>query len=167
LKSLIIYYSRTGNTANVAHVLHKSTKSDIEEIKDRTDRSGILGYLRSSKDALFGKDADVEGLKYEINDYNSIFIGGPVWVLRPATPVSTMIKRLDLRNKNIVLFVTCGGNHGKSLDMMSDLVVKNGGNVIHSFVVKTSKSDASMVVQSAEDEIDKLKEIVKKKKVSE
>jgi len=163
LKSLILYYSRTGNTANVARVLHKNTKSDIEEIKDRTDRSGILGYLRSGKDALFGKEADVEGLKYEINDYNSIFIGGPVWVLRPATPISTMIKRLDLKNKNIILFVTCGGNHGKALDMMTNLVVKNGGNVIHSFVIKTSKVDSGLVVQSAEDEIAKLKEIVKKK----
>ncbi len=167
MKSLILYYSRTGNTANVAQVLHKNTKSDIEEIKDRTDRSGILGYLRSGKDALFGKEADVEGLKYEINDYNSIFIGGPVWVLRPATPISTMIKRLDLKNKNVILFVTCGGNHGKALDMMTSLVVKNGGNVIHSFVIKTSKVDAGMVVQSAEDEIAKLKEVVKKKKVSE
>lgn len=163
MKSLILYYSRTGNTANVARVLHKNTKSDIEEIKDRTDRSGILGYLRSGKDALFGKEADVEGLKYEINDYNSIFIGGPVWVLRPATPISTMIKRLDLKNKNIILFVTCGGNHGKALDMMTNLVVKNGGNVIHSFVIKTSKVDSGLVVQSAEDEIAKLKEIVKKK----
>jgi len=163
LKSLILYYSRTGNTANVARVLHKNTKSDIEEIKDRTDRSGILGYLRSGKDALFGKEADVEGLKYEINDYNSIFIGGPVWVLRPATPISTMIKRLDLKNKNIILFVTCGGNHGKALDVMTNLVVKNNGNVIHSFVIKTSKVDSGLVVQSAEDEIAKLKEIVKKK----
>jgi flavorubredoxin len=147
----------------VARVLHKNTKSDIEEIKDRTDRSGILGYLRSGKDALFGKEADVEGLKYEINDYNSIFIGGPVWVLRPATPISTMIKRLDLKNKNIILFVTCGGNHGKALDVMTNLVVKNNGNVIHSFVIKTSKVDSGLVVQSAEDEIAKLKEIVKKK----
>lgn len=163
MKSLILYYSRTGNTANVARVLHKNTKSDIEEIKDRTDRSGILGYLRSGKDALFGKEADVEGLKYEINDYNSIFIGGPVWVLRPATPISTMIKRLDLKNKNIILFVTCGGNHGKALDVMTNLVVKNNGNVIHSFVIKTSKVDSGLVVQSAEDEIAKLKEIVKKK----
>lgn len=163
MKSLILYYSRTGNTANVARVLNKNTKSDIEEIRDRTDRSGILGYLRSGKDALFGKEADVEGLKYEINDYNSIFIGGPVWALRPATPISTMIKRLDLKNKNVILFVTCGGNHGKALDMMTNLVVKNGGNVIHSFVIKTSKVDSSLVVQSAEDEIAKLKEIVKKK----
>ncbi len=164
MKSLILYYSRTGNTANVAEVLSKSIKSDVEAIKDRKDRSGILGYLSSGKDVLFGKEADIEGISSNIKEYGTIFLGTPVWVLKPSTPVTTMIKRLDLRDKNIVLFATCGGSPGKTLDFMSDLVTKNGGKVLHSFLVKTGKMDATGIAQAAGEEIAKLKEIISKKK---
>lgn len=164
MKSLILYYSRTGNTANVAQALHKAIKSDIEEVKDRKDRSGILGYLSSGKDALFGKEADIESIKSGLKDYNNIFIGGPVWALRPSTPVSTLIKRLDLKGKKVVLFVTYGGNPGKALEKMSSLATANGGNVIYRFVVKTSKMDAAMLAQASESEVVKFKETVIKKR---
>ncbi|MBM3199816.1 hypothetical protein FJZ53_02675 [Candidatus Woesearchaeota archaeon] len=164
MKSLILYYSRTGNTANVAEVIHKSTKSDIEEVKDRADRSGVIGYIKAGKDTIFGAEADIEGIKSDINNYGSIFIGGPVWVMKPATPVTTLIKRLDLKNKQVVLFVTCGGNPGKSLEVMSDLVMKNGGLVLHRFFIKTGKLDAAGVVQAAQEEVAKLKQAVSKNK---
>ena len=52
MKILIAYYSRTGSTKIVAEKLMAMTGADIEEIKDKTDRSGIIGYMRSGREAM-------------------------------------------------------------------------------------------------------------------
>jgi hypothetical protein len=46
LKSLVVFYSRTGNARFVAQTIAARVSADIEEVIDLKKRSGIIGYLR-------------------------------------------------------------------------------------------------------------------------
>jgi len=45
MKTLVAYYSRTGNTKKVAVEIAKNLKADIDEIIDKKDRSGMIGWI--------------------------------------------------------------------------------------------------------------------------
>ena len=49
MKTIVVYYSRTGNTRKVAEELADTLKCDIEQIIDTQKRSDVLGFLRSGK----------------------------------------------------------------------------------------------------------------------
>jgi flavodoxin len=51
---LIVYYSRTGHTRDVARAIRDELGCEIERTADRGRRGGVLGYLRSGFDAVFG-----------------------------------------------------------------------------------------------------------------
>jgi len=50
-KTLIVYYSRTGNTRKIAETLSRMLDSEIDEIIDQKNRSGPIGWLMSGRDA--------------------------------------------------------------------------------------------------------------------
>ena len=51
MKSLVVYYTRTGNTKFVAETIAAELGSDIEEVVDIKKREGTLGYMSASRDA--------------------------------------------------------------------------------------------------------------------
>ena len=51
MKSLVIFYSRTGNTKKVAENIANDLNCDIEEIFDTKNRAGSIGWLSAGKDA--------------------------------------------------------------------------------------------------------------------
>lgn len=52
MKTLVVFYSRTGNTKKMAKILAKELHADIDEIVDLKNRKGILGYIFSGRDAM-------------------------------------------------------------------------------------------------------------------
>ena len=51
MKSLVVYYSRTGNAKFVAQTIAEQLGSEIEEIKDLKSREGALGWISAGRDA--------------------------------------------------------------------------------------------------------------------
>lgn len=56
MRSLVVYYSRTGNTRYVAEKIATEFNADLEEIIDKKNRSGSLGYAISRLDATKDKE---------------------------------------------------------------------------------------------------------------
>ena len=109
MNALVIYYSRSGNTAKIAQRVANALECDIEEIIDTKKRSGILGYLRSGRDAG-GKSLTV--LKEPINDpasFDLVVIGTPLWAGHVSTPVRTYIHQNQAKLKSVAFFCTAGG----------------------------------------------------------
>ena len=49
---LVVFYSRTGNTRTIAREIAEALEADIEEVEDTTGRSGLIGWLKSGRDAV-------------------------------------------------------------------------------------------------------------------
>lgn len=96
MKSIVIYYTRTGNARFVAETIAKTIGADIEEVVDLTDRSGSKGYLLAGRDATKGSETKIVETKKSPKDYDLIIVGQPVWAFAPTPAIRTYLKQNDL-----------------------------------------------------------------------
>lgn len=115
MKTLIIYYSLEGNTKLIAETIAKETKSDILEIKTKKNypTGGLKKYLWGGKSVLFNQKPELMEITIDINEYDRLFIGTPIWVGTYAPPFNTFIENYNIANKKIGLFACHGGGGAK------------------------------------------------------
>jgi flavodoxin len=109
VKSLIVYYTRTGNAKFVAETIAAQLGSDIEEVVDQKKRSGPLGWLSGGRDATQEKETQIASTKLSPENYDLIVVGTPVWASRPTPAIRTYLKQNGLSGKKVALFITMGG----------------------------------------------------------
>ena len=115
-KTLVVYFSATGNTKAAAQRLAQEFNADLYEIipevpytaadldwRDKTSRSTIEMNDKSSRPAI-------QGLCENIADYDTVWIGFPIWWYTAPTIVNTFIEAHDLSGKVINVFATSGGS---------------------------------------------------------
>jgi flavodoxin len=106
MKSLVVYYTRTGNAKFVAETIAAELGSDIEEIVDQKKRAGPLGWVSAGRDSTQEKEAQIVPTKLSPQNYDLIIIGTPIWAWRPTPAIRTYLKQNDLSGKKIALFFT-------------------------------------------------------------
>ena len=115
-KKLVAYFSASGTTANVAKNLAKAAGADLYEIKpavpyskadlnwmDKQSRSSVEMRDKSSRPALADADANIA-------DYDTIFIGFPIWWYVAPTIINSFLEAYDFSGTKIVLVATSGGS---------------------------------------------------------
>lgn len=115
-KTLITYFSASGTTKKAAERIANIINADIFEIEpveiytkedldymDKNSRTTIEMNDKTSRPQIKNKVNN-------INDYNTIIIGFPVWWYTAPTIINTFIEENDLTNKSIYVFVTSGGS---------------------------------------------------------
>jgi len=122
LKSLVVYYTRTGNARFVAETIAAEIGSDVEEVIDMKKRSGILGYLGGGRDARQGKETQITPSKKSPADYELIIVGTPIWAARPTPAITTYLKKNDLSGKKIAIFFTQAGKKPKGIEQTKALI---------------------------------------------
>jgi flavodoxin len=124
LKSLVVYYSRSGNTKRVAEMMARELKADLQELVDKRGRGGLLGFLRAGRDAMKKRITELEPLSQSPNDYDLILVGTPVWTSNPAPAVRAFLQSHDLSGKKVALFCTMSARGGEeALAGMKGLLV--------------------------------------------
>jgi len=124
MKTLVVYYSRSGNTKKVAEEISNRIKCDIEEIIDNKNRKGIIGWLRSGRDAHSKKLTTIKEIIKDPSKYDLVAIGTPVWAGLMAPAVRTYIYENKGKFKNVGFFCTCGSSPGdiKTFEEMEDYI---------------------------------------------
>lgn len=122
MKSLVVYYTRTGNARFAAETIAAEIGADVEEIVDMKNRSGKLAYLTSGSDARRGKETEISSTKKSPADYDLLIVGTPVWASRPAPAVTTYLKKNNLAGKKVALFFTQGGKKPSAIDQTKALI---------------------------------------------
>ncbi len=115
-KKLVAYFSASGKTASVAKALADAAGADLYEIKpavpyskadlnwmDKQSRSSVEMRDASSRPALADTDANIA-------DYDTVFIGFPIWWYVAPTIINSFLEAYDFSGKKIVLFATSGGS---------------------------------------------------------
>jgi flavodoxin len=109
MKTLVVYFSRSGHTAQVAREIAQRMGADVEEIREARQRAGIWGYCRSALQVLTRAQTPIEPSRYDPAGYDNIVLGTPVWIQRPAPPVVTYARRHAASFKRVAFFCTEGG----------------------------------------------------------
>lgn len=116
-KKLVAYFSASGVTAKVADMLADAVGADIYEIRpevpytkadlnwmDKKSRSTIEMNDKSIRPAIADRDA-------QIDQYDTIFLGFPIWWYVAPTIINTFLESYDFTAKKIILFATSGGSN--------------------------------------------------------
>ena len=122
LKSLIVYYSRTGNTRFVAETIAAEIGADVEEVVDLKKRSGPLGFLIGGKDARQGKETKISPTTKIPNDYELVIFGTPVWAGKPAPAINTYLKKNNLSGTKVAAYFTKGQKKSQAIKEAKMLV---------------------------------------------
>jgi len=128
-KTLVSFFSATGITKAVAQKLAEILKSDIYEIKpkipytnadlnwmDKKSRSTMEMDDKSSRPEIIVDKIDIE-------KYDTIFLGFPIWWYVAPTLINTFLESYDFSNKKIIIFATSGGsNFGGTIEYLKKSV---------------------------------------------
>jgi len=122
MKSLVVFYSRTGTAKRVALEITKGLQGDSEEIIDQKDRKGAKGFLIGGGDAALKKTTEINQITKDPSEYDLVVIGTPVWSFTMAPAVRTYIMQNKQKFKKVAFFCTAGNTGLKTtLKDMQDL----------------------------------------------
>ena len=110
MKILVAFYSRTGVTRQAAQVLAECLSCDLEEIVDRRKRSGLLGWLRSGRDAWRKRLTEIEPATRDPGGYELVVLGTPVWAFTMAPAVRTYLAAHAPKLAKVAFLCTMGGS---------------------------------------------------------
>ncbi len=112
-KTLVIYYSLTGRTKDIALQIQKFTNANIYEIKTKEEiKQGPSLYITSKKQISSKNYPEIINDFPNIEEYDTIFVGSPIWWYTATPAVLEFLKQFDFKNKNVVPFSTQGSNYG-------------------------------------------------------
>lgn len=115
-KVLVAYVSMTGTTAKVAQTLANVTGGELYEIEPEKRYTNADLNWRNEQSRCYVEMHDLKfrpalkGKKANIADYETIYIGFPIWWNVAPTLLNTFIEAHDLKGKTIVPFATSGGS---------------------------------------------------------
>jgi flavodoxin len=155
MKSLVVFYSVTDKTKLVSQTIAKAlnaTLLEIEEAKPRKLKS--LTYLSAGFAAIRDKETAINPVNVDLRQYDTIFIGSPIWASRPTPAINSFIYANNFEGKSIVPFFTMGGNNSdKALQNITAKIEKSQGKVIGSFAVKTYGISDDQIIARAKEAI--------------
>lgn len=110
MKTLIVYYSLSGNARVVADSLAAEIGGTVAEIHCRRYRPGLWGETLAAWDNRGDYRPKIEALAHRVEDFDLVILGGPVWASRPAAPLRSFLHRVAGRLPQTALFLTHGGS---------------------------------------------------------
>jgi len=114
MKTLVIYYSLSGNTLKVAEAIANALEADVIRLKDRRSRTGLFGILRTIYQVLFSRPAKIRFASTDPYQYDLLILGAPVWIMKLAPPMRSYILKEKDRFKKVAFFCTEGSSGGSS-----------------------------------------------------
>lgn len=117
-KSLVLYYSQSGNTEEIATFISNSIKSDlcrIEALHAYPENYDDL-VARVHKELEQKIDPAYKAVSIDVEDYDTVFIGTPNWGGTIALPLATFIKDQDWTDKTVVPFLTHAGAGAEEIE---------------------------------------------------
>lgn len=148
-RKLVAYFSASGVTAKVAERLSEAIGADLYAIEpevpytkadldwmDKKSRSTIEMNNPASRPAIAGK-------RDNMNDYDTVFVGFPIWWYVAPTIINTFLESYDLTDNTIIPFATSGGSDmGKTNEKL--LPSCKGAKLLNGKVFKASVSGADL-----------------------
>ncbi len=129
-KTLVVYYSATGNTRGVAKKLAENLNADTFEIvpsnpytDDDLDWNDDNSRVSKEHDDESLRDVELESTTVpNFDTYDTVLIGYPIWWGIAAWPVNSFVEANDFTGKTIIPFCTSSSSGiGNSADILEDL----------------------------------------------
>ena len=101
MSKAVIYYSLTGNTKEAAKEIARKLGAKLFEIDlaKPLPRKPAAKMLVGGMQSTFGRTPKIKGVPDNIDYYDEIILGMPIWAGLPAAPVNTFIKKYGVADR--------------------------------------------------------------------
>ena len=122
---LVAYFSASGVTAKVAETLAEAVGADIFEIEPKVPYTEAdLNWMdKKARSTIEMNDPasrpEIAVKRDNMKDYDTIFVGFPIWWYVAPTIIDTFLESYDFSGKTVIPFATSGGSEmGKTADVL-------------------------------------------------
>lgn len=122
-KKLVVYFSYTNHTKIIAEDIQKKLGCDILEIKPVKEYSKDYDLVvdEEQNNESSKKTPEIQKINVDLEKYDEIIVGTPVWWYTMAPVIRTFFKENDLANKKIIPFATNAGWLGRTFQDIKKL----------------------------------------------
>ena len=132
-KTLVVYFSATGNTESAAEAIAKATDGDLFALTPEIPYTAAdLDWTDdSSRVSMEHSDPDQRVIALETaapenwDSYDTVFVGYPIWWGEAAYPVSTFVSENDFTDKTVIPFCTSASS---DIGDSGDILAQTAGN---------------------------------------
>ena len=130
-KKLVAYFSASGTTAKLAGNLASAIQADLFEIRpvnpySDADLNWKNPISRCNREKIGKKDVPIRDTVKNMNEYETIYLGFPIWYWAAPNIINTFVKQYNLSGKKLVLFATSGGSDiGKTAERLKPYLGSN------------------------------------------
>lgn len=146
-KTLIVSYSRTGNTNEVAELIQEKVGGELVQIE--TEEKRPTDYQKEVEQNVQEQEREVlPELTMTIPDfdkYERIFLGTPTWNMALPQAVVSFLDSYDFNGKTIIPFNTHGG-YGAGSTFSQISANTKGTNVLEGYTVKGGEETKGLML---------------------
>lgn len=136
---LLVYFSYTGHTKYIAEIIKQNINCDVIRLEPVIPYSNDYNKVVNDEQNQESSDKipEIKDINIDLDLYDTIIIGTPVWWYRSAPVIRAFLKKYDLSNKIIIPYATNAGWLGKTFNEIKSLC--SNSKVVNEFnIVFTS-----------------------------
>ena len=118
MKTLIAYYSHSGNNEKVAYDLKERTGSTIYQVCEKKKRNTISILF----DVLFTRNSKLDNILINFEEFDSVIFVAPVWGGRIAAPMRAFIEKQKHLLNEFYYVTVCNGDNGQKDKIFNELI---------------------------------------------
>lgn len=154
-KALVAYFSASGVTKKLAQTLAEAIGADLFEIEPKVPytRADLNWMDKQSRSTIEMQNPasrpELAGTCKSIADYDTVFVGFPIWWYVAPTIVNTFLESCDLTGMTVVPFATSGGSRmGKTNEKLEPSCA--GARLVEGRVFRLSVSEDELAAWAKE-----------------
>ncbi len=130
IKPLVIYYSHEGFTEFMAKSMAEVLECPALRLTplDEETHKGFSKYFWGGKEVIFKREPELEPLPLNLDEFDLLLIGTPVWAYSFTPPLRTFFNNVTFSEKSVAVFCTHEGGPKNTLEKMKKIMT--GGRVI-------------------------------------
>jgi menaquinone-dependent protoporphyrinogen IX oxidase len=139
MKTIVMYYSLGGKTKAEAERIAAEKNAEIYEVQELKKRGFFNALFKGCPSSMKREASEIKALRCNLDEYDKIIIGAPVWGGFPAPAFNAMLNFLPA-GKDVELFIcSAGGETPKSEQGTKELIQSKGCTLISYNNIKTGK----------------------------
>lgn len=141
-RKIVIYHSYSGHTKMIVNIIKKKLDCDVLELEPKYEFSSdydevVKEYQNNAKDK---STVEIKDINIDLDNYDEIIIGSPVWWYSITPVVREFLKENNLEGKTVIPFATNAGWLGRTFKEIEELC-KNSSVTNEMNIVFGSYSD--------------------------
>jgi len=109
-KTLVVYYSNSGNTRKAAEYIAKAMDAEADAVETTAFGRGFWNYLKRGWYSLRKVLVPIKPTAYDPSKFDLVIVGAPVWAGHVANPIRSYLAEYSASLPKVAFFVTLGGS---------------------------------------------------------